>query len=77
MNNQDLCKWLRNNSSGAYRPSAEAANRIEEMQVLLERIKRDLLLRGETDSEGVTAVNLSSGLWLRLKELLEIKNDSN
>jgi len=31
MNDKDLCKWLRDNSSGIYRPSAEAADRIERL----------------------------------------------
>lgn len=29
---KDLCQWLRDNSSGAYRKSAEAADRIEELE---------------------------------------------
>lgn len=31
LNDRDLCKWLRDNSSGAYRPSARAADRIESL----------------------------------------------
>jgi hypothetical protein len=31
MNDKDLCAWLRENSSGAYRTSATAADRIEEL----------------------------------------------
>jgi hypothetical protein len=31
MNTKDLIEWLRNNSSGAYRPAAEAADRMEAM----------------------------------------------
>lgn len=29
MKQDDLCKWLRDNSSGVYRPAAEAAGEIE------------------------------------------------
>jgi hypothetical protein len=32
MNNIDLCDWLRVNSSGIYRPSAEAAAVIESLE---------------------------------------------
>lgn len=31
MNLTELCKWLRSNSSGVYRPAAEAANQIERL----------------------------------------------
>jgi len=34
----ELCKWLRDNSSGIYRPSAQAANRIEELLVLVSKL---------------------------------------
>ena len=39
MKSKKLCKWLRDNSSGAYRPSATAASRIE----LLEEVASALL----------------------------------
>ena len=35
MNDKELCQWLRDNSSGVYRPSAVAADRIEELTELL------------------------------------------
>ena len=35
MNDESLCRWLKNNSSGDYRPSAEAANRIETLKAHL------------------------------------------
>lgn len=38
MKDKDLCKWLRDNSSGAYRKSAIAADRVE---TLLEWINRE------------------------------------
>jgi hypothetical protein len=31
MKDAELCQWLRDNSSGVYRPAAEAANRIERL----------------------------------------------
>ena len=37
MKDKDLCKWLRDNSSGTYSPSAEAANRIEQLIDYIER----------------------------------------
>ena len=38
-----LCKWLRENSSGFYRPSAEAATRIEQLKEELQ-IAKELIL---------------------------------
>ena len=38
MTDIELCKWLRENSSGIYRPSAEAALRIEELLSALQSI---------------------------------------
>ena len=35
MTNQELCTWLRENSSSAYRPAAEAAERIEQLEAAL------------------------------------------
>ena len=35
MNNDKLCEWLKNNSSGIYRPAAEAAERIKELENVL------------------------------------------
>jgi hypothetical protein len=32
MDQKELCKWLRDNSSGVYRPSAQAAHEIERLQ---------------------------------------------
>ena len=38
MNDKELCQWLRDNSSGVYRPSAVAADRIEELLEALNEI---------------------------------------
>jgi len=39
MNDNDLCQWLRANSSGTYRPSAEGADRIEALNIELAELK--------------------------------------
>lgn len=38
MTNTELCEWLRGHSSGVYRPSAEAAERIEELSAQVDRL---------------------------------------
>ncbi len=38
MSDEKLCKWLRDNSSGVYRPSAEAARRIIKLRSALENL---------------------------------------
>jgi len=35
LNSEDLCVWLRSNSSGIYRPSSEAADMIERLKYQL------------------------------------------
>ncbi len=35
----ELIQWLRDNSSGVYRPAAEAADRLERMSAALELLK--------------------------------------
>lgn len=42
-----LCKWLRENSSGFYRPSAKAANRIEELNSQLQTAKEVIAHQGD------------------------------
>lgn len=32
MTTSELCRWLRDNSSGVYRPALEAADRLEQME---------------------------------------------
>lgn len=39
MKTRDLCKWLRDNSAGTYRPSAEAADRIEILEAALTKLR--------------------------------------
>ena len=43
MKDKDLCKWLRDNSSGTYRPSAEAATRIEMLNYALNELLNDCI----------------------------------
>ena len=38
-NSEELCQWLRDNSSGNYRPSAHAAYTIESMQKEISTLK--------------------------------------
>lgn len=49
MTNEELCAWLREHSSGAYRPAAEAAARIEELSAQV-----DALLQHCPDGECLT-----------------------
>lgn len=44
MNDIKLIKWLRDNSAGSYRPSGEAADRIEELLTEVSELKRDSTL---------------------------------
>ena len=46
MNNlQEICQWLRDNSSGIYRPAAEAAQELERMEQKIDSLiqERDLV----------------------------------
>ncbi len=43
--------------------------RKNEIEILLEDLKADLLMRAETDSEGYSVVNLSGSIWHRLKKI--------
>tara|TARA_R110002020_G_scaffold28711_2_gene91189 strand:- start:711 stop:974 length:264 start_codon:yes stop_codon:yes gene_type:complete len=61
MNDKELCQWLRGNSSGVYRPSAEAADRIEalnrelaELKANIPQIKHDAIMeaRDATREDG-------------------------
>lgn len=41
-NDTELCKWLRDHSSGIYRPSAQAAARIEELSALASQLLKHI-----------------------------------
>ena len=43
MEQKELCEWLRNNSSGVYRPAAEAALEIELLQAQYDEIKKAVI----------------------------------
>lgn len=40
MTEEELCQWLRDNSSGVYRPAAIAAYKIEELRQQIVELKR-------------------------------------
>lgn len=52
MNDRKLCEWLRANSSGTYRPSAEAAGRIE------------FLLQTLNEIAALSSVNQDEASWM-------------
>ena len=55
MNNQELCEWLVDNSSGVYRPSALAANRIEELQARVSGLESEVAWnRNRNNKHGIT-----------------------
>jgi hypothetical protein len=41
------------------------------LENLLKRIGQDLLMRAEVDSDGFKVVELSSSIWMKLKDVLE------
>jgi hypothetical protein len=45
-----------------------------ELEKLLSLVKKDLLMRAEEDSDGCKVVNLSSFIWIKLKETLKAGN---
>ena len=45
--------------------------RNNELEILLEDLKADLLIRADIDSEGCTVVNLSNSIWHRLKKIVK------
>jgi hypothetical protein len=45
--------------------------KIAELEKLLGLVKKDLLMRAEEDSAGCKVVNLSSFIWIKLKEVLK------
>ena len=46
--------------------------RIAELEKALKAVKKDLLMRAEEDSEGCKVVELSSSVWIQLKEALKV-----
>lgn len=50
---------------------AHLNQRNNELEILLEDLKSDLLLRADIDSEGLNVVNLSGSIWHRLKKTIK------
>ena len=47
------------------------ADKIAELEKVLTLVKKDLLMRAEEDSDGCKVVDLSSSIWIKLKEALK------
>jgi len=47
---------------------AQLNQRNNELEILLEDVKSDLLMRSEKDSQGFDVVNLSGSIWHRIKK---------
>ena len=52
-----------------------AAERIQEPESALKAVHTDLLLRGEKDSDGGTVVGVGFGVWIKVCDALEPKNN--
>ena len=48
-----------------------SGDRIAELEEVLTLVKKDLLMRAEEDSDGCKVVDLSSSIWIKLKEELK------
>jgi hypothetical protein len=48
----------------------EYSIKIAELEEVLTLVKKDLLMRAEEDSDGYKVVDLSSSIWIKLKEAL-------
>ena len=49
----------------------EMVKRIVELEKVLELVKKDLLMRAEEDEDGIKVVDLSSSIWIKIKEALK------
>lgn len=58
MKDRELIKWLENNSSGAYRPSMEAAFRIEQLREALTEISEMFSDHFEDDAKEIAKIAL-------------------
>ena len=54
-----------------YKKNSKQASKIAELENLLKRISHDLLMRAELDGDGFKVVDLSSSIWINLKDLLK------
>ena len=74
MNKKDRLYKLFQGSDTAVWAHDEIVNqdkRIAELEKTLKVVKKDLLMRAEEDSEGCKVVELSSSVWIQLKEALK------
>jgi hypothetical protein len=44
---------------------------VADLELILNKVSRDLLMRAEVGSDGCKVVDLSSSIWIKLKELLK------
>jgi hypothetical protein len=51
--------------------------RIVELELILDKVRSDLLMRAEVDSDGYKVVNLSSSIWINLKEAIRVRGSSD
>lgn len=76
MSSKELCQWLRDNSSGIYRPSARAADRIELLEEAL-REARDWINETSASKTGPIGVKIrvpyEDGLIAKITQLLTTK----
>ena len=66
-----LCKRAACSLSAAIAEDVENKKRITELESLLKRVSQDLLMRAELDSDGFKVVDLSSSIWINLKEAIK------
>jgi hypothetical protein len=60
MTNTELCKWLRENSSGIYRPANEAATVIELLEAENEKLKNFIREKCTSDCKGCNYFHYST-----------------
>lgn len=89
MNDKELCQWLRDNSSGVYRPSAQAADRIEslnkeliDLKASIPQIKHDAIMEARDatredgffdEGEACSVLNLTQYAKNTLTQAKELK----
>ncbi len=61
MKDKELCKWLRDNSSGVFRNSELGAIRIEELEQEVIRLEKELKIREELISENLEVKRCTCG----------------
>lgn len=51
--------------------------RIQALESICLKLQKDLRMRGETDSDGITVVDVSSSIWNEFCGVLENKHETN